>query len=925
MQLLAVQRVHELVFAGRFSPTSLAIAGVVLAGIILVLTRWETRWSRRWVGPAVGLLRIAALIVALWMLAEPSMQTIVRHERDKSIAVFVDTSASMGVADPPENSAAHTRWALFGTGSVGSGPVALLDAAAATVSASKVYCSSIARACGGRAAPGKAAHCATRAEQCLLAAGEHLQAVAGQLKSFPVSDRNELDTLWAMLTKVSPRLAELADEFNNDQVISSPSLEDRLAEAVKAVTVLDGRLWRLADRVAETFPAHADPATRNRLSRQQADRARQVTALLDDAESSWLGEIESRARVNRYCFGRVVTPTGADDWSRLEESAKGAMATNLTTAIEQATRDAASGGLEAVVLLTDGGHNTGREPVKSASALGGVPIFVVPIGNTKPVRDIILHHVHGPRTVLKSDRIVIEATIDAHGCEAETLRVELVQDDAVIETQTITIASDAFTRHISFLRQPGGMGKKVFQLRVAPVPDEQTEGNNLAEFHCEVVEDTIRVLLVDELPRWEYRYLRNLFDRDEQIEMTSLLLEPRKRRTGGPAEGAGFPAELDDWSRYRVVILGDVAAGYMPSDRLDMLEQYVGRRGGTLIIVAGQEAMPAAYGATVLEPLLPVTRAAPHSRDRNGFSLHLTPEGRMVSALQLTDNALSDDRLWRDISARMPVYCLSAYSQPKPTSHVLIAAVHRGLETGDERAFLSWRHYGAGRVVYISAPVTWKLRFREGDVYHHRFWGQLLRWAMSREIGTGSRTIRLSADGSRYSEGEPINLTVRMLYPDGKPVKGASPVAEARQGGRELAKIELAEDNDAPGTYRGVLEEMLTGPVTVGVTGRQVSALLESEGWSSQVTAVVTVEPNKAMELRNTRCNLPMLTQLADATGGAVLGPTALGAMMEQLDLESETFETISSRPVWNSWTLLLIFVGCLTAEWIIRKRVGMA
>ncbi len=42
-------------------------------------------------------------------------------------------------------------------------------------------------------------------------------------------------------------------------------------------------------------------------------------------------------------------------------------------------------------------------------------------------------------------------------------------------------------------------------------------------------------------------------------------------------------------------------------------------------------------------------------------------------------------------------------------------------------------------------------------------------------------------------------------------------------------------------------------------------------------------------------------------------------------DLEPETTESIARRPLWTRWWCLWVFVGCLAAEWIVRKRIGLA
>jgi len=46
---------------------------------------------------------------------------------------------------------------------------------------------------------------------------------------------------------------------------------------------------------------------------------------------------------------------------------------------------------------------------------------------------------------------------------------------------------------------------------------------------------------------------------------------------------------------------------------------------------------------------------------------------------------------------------------------------------------------------------------------------------------------------------------------------------------------------------------------------------------------------------------------------------------MGQLDLSPEVTERTERQPTWARWACLWVFLGCLTAEWIVRKLGGMA
>ena len=328
-------------------------------------------------------------------------------------------------------------------------------------------------------------------------------------------------------------------------------------------------------------------------------------------------------------------------------------------------------------------------------------------------------------------------------------------------------------------------GRHTLQVRVLPVPRELTLDNNQAQVEVEVMEDVIKVLVADDLPRWEFRYIVNLFKRDKHVAFEQLLFEPNDdRRSTQPRPP--FPATWPDGRKYRVVILGDVSPSQLLPAQQEMLRKYVAEEGGNLIVIAGQTAMPAAFDGQPLGAMIPATASGEPSNPTQPFSLVVTAEGSSAVPTQLDDDPLASERIWREMSAKLPIYNLSSISKPKPTAHVLIAATTPAA-AAEEEAFLSWQYIGLGRVIYVAAPVTWQLRYQNGDLYHHRFWGQLLRWAIAREMSTGSKTVRLLTDKTTYTKGDTAQIGLH-LAATGRPGRRRRPMQRRSPPGWPLAR-----------------------------------------------------------------------------------------------------------------------------------------
>ena len=86
-------------------------------------------------------------------------------------------------------------------------------------------------------------------------------------------------------------------------------------------------------------------------------------------------------------------------------------------------------------------------------------------------------------------------------------------------------------------------------------------------------------------------------------------------------------------------------------------------------------------------------------------------------------------------------------------------------------AVIAAQPYGLGKVLWVGTDATWRWRFRVGDAYHHRFWGQVVRWAAAGKLAAGNDWVRFGPDRSKLPEGESPRLTAR--FADG--VAGVGP------------------------------------------------------------------------------------------------------------------------------------------------------
>lgn len=948
------QQLDQLAWEGMVSgPTALAlfVAIALLAGWSL----WRERnvVGRRW-AMAFWILRVAAFGCALWMLAGPTQLKINRTTINQSVAIFADGSESMETVDPPEPSEA-LRWQLAIDGQSTKSLVARCDRLSVSLGDALGSSRRLAEMVKEHRPPKQLDAFASSVAAATKRASTHADALVSALEGTDDSLAERAGRIEAIIDgPVAESLTAVKKALGNSDQVLGEDFTVRLEQLVESLTSARRRTGAFSADLAQSAVAQVDkggPAV-DGLSRRE-----KLGQTLDALESEMNDTLGEGIQVNRFRFDRAAVPigVGAGGWAgalagpapgvntptepgakpqAADKSADGPT-TNLSSVLEQLASRRSGESTRLAVIFSDGRHNDvdAPAPQEIATQLGSVPVYVVPIGNSVQMRDVLLHRVEAPSAVAEKDSAVIDVIVTGFDCDGQATSVVLRHDGAEVERKPIEFTGGRGDQRVRFMVPAKEVGWQEYIVEVEPVDEETNTANNFQPVSFEVVRDRLKILLADSIARWEYRYLNQLFRRDPHVQCDELLFYPKLHGTGALAARPAFPRDVEGWSKYEVVILGDVTPQQLPAESQQALVEFVRTRGGNLIIVSGRNGMPAAFQGEPLMELLPV-EPAQNVFPQQGYTLRLTEEGRFQSALLIADSPQDSRAAWKKIYEIFPVYELSDYCKPKPTARTLIEAVSEsagevkdqqegGAETVDH-AFLCWQRVGAGRVAYLAAPDTYRLRWRQGDRLHHRFWGQFLRWITAANSGVGSELVRLQTDRTRYAAGEPVEVTAWLKDTAGRPLAGETIQAEARAFNDDARTVELTPDSDVAGRYFGTLEDLPAGAYQIGVRGKVIDELLPPGGDTKPVQATITVRATDSVEMLNTQSNRALLEQIAQLTGGQVVPPTAIGEVLEMVSFTPEVSETKVRTPLWNRWSNLFIVLGCLFTEWVVRKAKGL-
>lgn len=922
---------------------------VAVGAALAVAFAWLLWSQRRAIGRwtvTFWTLRVIATGLVLWMLLGPSWVTRQTSITPHSVAILVDTSDSMDVSDPL-NSARQWRWTQSASGGPAvNDPLIHCDRATVALQSTTQRCRQAGQAVARHQSADDVRHQFDLLQQSVERTIAHLESALTTTDEPREEATGRTERVLTLLQgQVLHDLHDITRSFEGSEGPAAREVTEALLSLEDVLAGAERRLSELT-RVLERSVTDNNTSTTSDSS-AGLSRREHVARTLAAVQKLTASDPKTTVTIQPVRFDERATVAALDDgWNRIlqstetispsagtNESAGRSALTSISAALDQLSRTASAEPVVSAILITDGGHNdsSAAAPQEVAATLGNIPVHVVPIGHTQLHRDLLLHRVDVPTVVVENDSISIDIIVTAFQCAGESSRLVLKKDGAALDEQLITFDRDRID-HRTFFQVPADeLGRHEFELTLEPLEDEANTANNVAHLTVNVVRDTLRVLLADRIARWEYRYLEQLFRRDESITFDRLLFQPEVRASGEIASTGRLPRDVEGWSRYDVVILGDLDPQQLNAESQEALSEFVQKRGGQLVVIGGGEQMPGHHTQLPLMDLLPVTRTR-RLASADSPQIALTTAGRSHAALTLAETPKQSEQVWQQQYRFLPLTSLSEYSRPRPTAETLIAVTPSGQPIAVEsprrtpdHALLCWHQVGAGRVVCLSSPSTYHLRCRRGDRYHHLFWGQMLRWLTAAERSVGTQLVRVSTDRVHYQQGSPIDVTVRLSDDNGSPLHGATPGVTAESDEGPAVSMELTADERVPGRYFGSLTGLSPGAWRITPTGTEVERLLSGRTTDAPTEAVVTVAASGSPEQQDTRCNVALLQQIAEVTGGQVLPPTAIDEVLRLSSAGQDVIERVERQALWNRWSLLVVAFGCLCTEWIVRKRLGLA
>jgi uncharacterized membrane protein len=643
------------------------------------------------------------------------------------------------------------------------------------------------------------------------------------------------------------------------------------------------------------------------------DRARGIVQTLQ-------AQLSQQFQTELMLFGESLTRT---DLGQISADAR---RTDLSGALA-ATADRYRGRpLAGVVVVSDGG-DTAIEEAGSRRSLS-VPVFAIGVGSAALEHDREVINLTAGEPLLTGSSVDLSVSVTSAGFGTTPIELRLKENGRPIDTRRVTPAADGSPLHELFTVSPSPERATVYTIEIPVESGETVAENNTRSVLVPAQGRRRRVLLVEGAPGFEHTFVKRALARDTALEVDSVVrkgqndegrdtffIQAAASRTNALA--AGYPTKRADLFQYDAVFFGNIGGDFFTRDQLAMTSDFVARRGGGLLLFGARSFERAGLASTPLEEVLPIDmtdRRATVVTTASGVApapnaMALTADGAAHPATRVAATVAESQKRWAQLPSLASV---AAAGAPRPGAQILAVTAGSG---GDLRPLIVTQRYGQGRSMVFAGEASWRWRMLlpASDTTHELVWRQLARWIAS---GAAERieipTAALALPGTTENIGvlvrdevfNPVSnavVALRVTEPGGRERTMAAALTEPSEG-RYTAAVRF----DQPGVY------------TVAADVRRGSEVLGSVRRPLLVGGV-------DVELAQPRLNEAVLRRIAETTGGRYVPANeahTVPALLSETDSGKPPREM---RDVWHNGFSLAAIIGLLAAEWMLRRRVGLA
>jgi uncharacterized membrane protein len=594
--------------------------------------------------------------------------------------------------------------------------------------------------------------------------------------------------------------------------------------------------------------------------------------------------------------------------------------TDMTSAFRSLQAQISGLPVSGIVLCTDGNpsiNNNLQAVVEAASRLEA-PLYCVGAAPETPGPDIWVEKIIHPDEALKGVGTKVSVLVGAREMKSQRILVTLRHDGREVESKKLYPARDDQVLNADFVVLANELGPASYNVQIETIGNESYPWNNEQDFFMNVIQKKHRILYVEGYPRYEYRFLRAAFEKDDRFQVTSMISVTDKGhlyRQGLENDKElekGFPSEKEELFKFDVVVIGDVPASNFKKNQLNALREFVSEKGGGLLFLAGENSFARnGFAQTALADVLPFTLAQSRQLDEK-FFVEPTEEGMERTLFGPYDPARDMETPWAILPALTGLFSLG---ELKPGAMPL-CVIRRG-HLKNRPTVVAYQRFGRGTTIACGISNTWPWKFQTPSVNpsYAAFWKEMMLILFER----ASNRVQVRATPSIVPLGSELALKTTVLDNNFRPDSTAQVELTIEPPEGEIIRV---KPQVTLNTINALYQHKLT-PSQAGIY--TVTARTENPGEEPREHQTMFIVKTEPPELKDIDLNKTLLRHLAGETGGDYVHLSEYEKLPNIIRPLEGSLSKVTTRSIWDRPTILNIILGLILVEWLFRRLGNMA
>ncbi len=554
-------------------------------------------------------------------------------------------------------------------------------------------------------------------------------------------------------------------------------------------------------------------------------------------------------------------------------------------------------GYRQACIISDGNQTIAGYPLRKSHTLD-MPVYTVGIGNRGGKSDLYIADVQFDAVTYQNQVQQIEVQIGSSKLsKQQNTMLHLKKDGKTLFSKAVLLQPGSGEQSVTFDHKHETTGLHRLSVSIDAVDEESNTRNNSRTIVQEVLKNRLRIGVFAGQLDYDSKFIRFLLRRYENVEVYRFVEKP-----SGQFYGSADEAMIDSLD---VLVLVNHPGRFTRSATITRLNHMLQTRQPGVMVVN-----PNITGLQRLERMdtvLPVNLRQPAQNDLELQSYRTNP-ATVHPVVNLFDSRELQEQFWEQLP---PVITNKPNADLKPDARTLVSA-----ENGSVPLIVSYEERNH-KSIWFNGRAFWRWHFlMQNQMTLNEGYGRLLQNA-ARWLGnkTQLKPVILHSENNVYRLGNTITINGHLYDSDFSAIPDGQIQLQVRN--REQS-FQVEMRGDSAGHYKAEFIPPSAGKLVINGKGLYNGQTIGSDRLELQVVPY-------ERELLQTAQNQTFLRSLAGQYGGFYVSPAGLDSLQPALNLQPERIREKATIEIWNTPILLILFLAIIIAEWIIRKRYGLA